>query len=189
MQNLIRIILEGTYKNFKRIFFNSDRVTDMKMRADILGGNVKPTDKVAEISCIGCGGCSNVCPTGAIDMKNLETEEKLMDGWIKTQIPELNSEKCVFCYHCHDFCPIYALFGEKATIHPNDVGEVSLKLDKLMTQPVKISEDKLKFISQFLADKNIIKNNPNIPKFFTTKVNNKNKISKNEISSENSSGD
>ncbi|MDR2873411.1 MAG: 4Fe-4S binding protein [Methanobrevibacter sp.] len=174
MQNLIRIILEGSYQNFKRIFFKSNRVTDTKIRNDILNGNVKPTDKVAEISCIGCGGCSNVCPTGAIDMKNLENEEKLMDGWIKTQIPELNSEKCVFCYYCHDFCPIYALFGEKATIHPNDVGEVSLKLDELMNQPVKISEDKLKFISQFLSDKNIIKTNPNIIKdnpIFTDKSN------------------
>ncbi|GAA5818063.1 MAG: energy-converting hydrogenase B subunit L [Methanobrevibacter sp. CfCl-M3] len=171
MKNLIRIILEGTYSNFKRIFFKSGRLTDMELRADILGGNVKPTDKVAKTACIGCGGCSNVCPTNAITMINLDKKEELMPGWTKTQIPELNSEKCVFCYYCHDFCPVYALFGEKSTIHPNDVGEVSLKLNELMTQPVKISEDKIKFIAQFLSNNNVIKNNKNISKFLTRKVN------------------
>ncbi|MDR2623882.1 MAG: 4Fe-4S dicluster domain-containing protein [Methanobrevibacter sp.] len=159
MENLIRIILEGAYGNFKKIFFATDRVTDMEMRADILGGDVKSTDKVANQACIGCAGCSNVCPTGAITMKNLERSEKLMEGWTKTQIPELDDEKCVFCYYCHDFCPVYSLFGESATIHPNDVGKVELKLSELMDQPVKISEDKIAFISQFLSDKTIIENN------------------------------
>ncbi len=57
MKNLIRIILEGAYTNFKRIVFASDRVTDMEMRSRILEGRVQPTDKVAEVACIGCGGC------------------------------------------------------------------------------------------------------------------------------------
>lgn len=161
MKNLIRIILEGAYGNFKKIFFASERVTDIEMREAILGGNVKPTDKVAIDACIGCGGCSNVCPTGAVDMIDLETPEKLMEGWTKKQIPKLNSEKCVFCYYCHDFCPIYALFGEKATIHPNDVGDVELNLEKLMNKPFKISDDKLSFISQFLSDKTILKKDDN----------------------------
>ncbi|MDR3291287.1 MAG: 4Fe-4S binding protein [Methanobrevibacter sp.] len=174
MKNLIRIILEGAYGNFKKIFFKSDRLTDMNLRADILGSNVKPTDKVADTACIGCGGCANVCPTNAISMINLDKSEKLMENWIKTQIPELNSEKCVFCYYCHDFCPIYALFGEKSTIHPNDVGEVSLELNELMNQPVKISEDKIKFIAQFLSNKNVIKNNKSISKFLTVKANTNN---------------
>ncbi|MDR2829582.1 MAG: 4Fe-4S dicluster domain-containing protein [Methanobrevibacter sp.] len=162
MKNLIRIILEGAYGNFKKIFFATDRITDMEMRADILGGNVKATDKVAIQACIGCAGCSNVCPTGAITMKDLEKSEKLMEGWIKTQIPEFNSEKCVFCYYCHDFCPIYSLFGEKATIHPNDVGKVELKFSELMDQPVKISEDKLAFISKFLSDENVIEDDEEV---------------------------
>jgi len=156
MKNLIRIILEGAYGNFKKIFFASERVTDKEMSGDILGGKVKPTDKVAMDACFGCGGCSNVCPTKAITMKDLDQKVTLMEGWDKTQIPEINSQKCVFCYYCHDFCPAYALFGEKATIHPQDVGKVQLDLKELMAQPVKISEDKIAFISQFLSDKTII---------------------------------
>jgi energy-converting hydrogenase B subunit L len=161
MKNLIRIMLEGVYGNFKKIFFASDRVTDMEMRKAILEGEVRPKDKVAIGACIGCAGCSNICPTEAITMISLETPEKLMDGWIKKEIPELNSEKCVFCYYCHDFCPVYALFGEKATIHPNDVGKVEMDLKKAIDKPFKISDDKLSFISQFLSDKTVLKNKSN----------------------------
>jgi len=158
MKNLIRIILEGAFGNFKKIFFASNRVTDMEMRENILEGKVKPKNKVAVDACIGCSGCANVCPTGAVTMDNLYKPEELMDGWTKTQIPKINSEKCVFCYYCHDFCPVYALFGEKATIHPNDVGEVELNLEENMNKPFKISEDKLAFISQYLSDKTVLKN-------------------------------
>ncbi len=158
MKNLIRIMLEGAFGNFKKIFFASNRVTDMEMRENILQGKIKPTDKVAMDACIGCSGCANVCPTGAVTMVSLDEPKELMDGWTKTQIPHLDSEKCVFCYHCHDFCPVYALFGEKATIHPNDVGEVEINLEENMNKPFKISEDKLSFISQYLSDKTILKN-------------------------------
>jgi energy-converting hydrogenase B subunit L len=161
MKNLIRIMLEGAFGNFKKIFFASDRVTDMEMREAILGGKVKPKDKVALDACIGCSGCSNACPTQAITMIDLESPEELMEGWTKTQIPELNSEKCVFCYYCHDFCPVYALFGEKATIHPTDVGKVEMNLEKVMDKPFKISDDKLSFISQFLSDKTVLKKEGN----------------------------
>lgn len=157
MKNLIRIILEGAYINFKRIVLASDRVTDMEMRSMILEGRVKPTDKVAEVACIGCGGCSNACPTEAVQMKDLEEPEELLEGLIKTQLPVLNSEKCVHCYYCHDFCPLYALFGEAATIHPNDVGIVESDISQMMEKPFKISDDKIAFISQFLADKSILK--------------------------------
>jgi energy-converting hydrogenase B subunit L len=157
MKNLIRIILEGAYTNFKRIIFASDRVTDMEMRSRILEGRVQPTDKVAEVACIGCGGCSNACPTSAIEMKDLEEPVELMEGLVKSQLPVLHSEKCVHCYYCHDFCPLYALFGEKATIHPNDVGIVESDINQLMDKPFKISDDKIAFIAQFLADKSILK--------------------------------
>ncbi len=156
MKDFIRIILEGAYINIKRIIFAADRVTDMEIRNSILEGRVKPKDKVAEISCIGCAGCSNVCPTQAVEMKDLEEPIELMEGLVKTQIPVLNSEKCVYCYYCHDFCPLYALFGEAGTIHPNDVGKVDLEVEKLLDKPVKISEDKLAFINQYLSDKSII---------------------------------
>ena len=157
MNNLVLIFLEGAYTNLKRILFASDRVTDMKLRSMILEGRVKPTEKVAEVPCIGCAGCCNACPTEAIEMVDLEEPVELMEGLTKTQIPILHSEKCVNCYYCHDFCPLYALFGEAGTIHPNDVGVVESEISQLLEKPVKISEDKIAFISQYLADNTILR--------------------------------
>ncbi len=157
MKNLIRIFLDGIINNTKRIIFASDRVTDMELRSKILEGKIVPTDKVAEQSCIGCGGCSNACPTHAIEMVDLPEPVELMEGLVKDKIPVLNSLKCVNCYYCHDFCPLYALFGEAGTIHPNDVGIVESDISELLDKPVKISDDKVAFISQYLADSTIIK--------------------------------
>ena len=157
MKNLIRIFLEGIITNTKRILFASDRVTDMELRSKILEGRIVPTDKVAEVPCIGCGGCANACPTKAIEMVDLQEPVKLMEGLVKDKIPVLDSIKCVNCYYCHDFCPLYALFGEAGTIHPNDVGIVDLEISKLLDEPVKISDDKIAFISQYLADSTILK--------------------------------
>ena len=157
MKDLIRIFLEGIITNTKRILFATDRVTDMELRNKILGGKIVPTDKVAEVSCIGCSGCSNACPTQAIEMVDLPEPVELMEGLVKDKIPVLDSLKCVNCYYCHDFCPLYALFGEAGTIHPNDVGVLESDISKLLEKPVKISDDKVAFISQYLADSTIIK--------------------------------
>ena len=158
MKDLIRIMLDGAYTNFKRIFFAADRVTDMNLRNDVLNGNIQPEKKVDIDACIGCGGCANVCPTGAVTMKKLNEAEWLADGWAKTEAPELDSTKCVVCYWCHDFCPIYSLFGEQGTIHPNAVGEVNISPKELLEKPFKIPQDNLEFISQYLSDKTVIKN-------------------------------
>lgn len=157
MKNLIRIFLDGIINNTKRIIFASDRVTDMELRSKILEGKIVPTEKVAEESCIGCGGCSNACPTKAIEMVDLPEPVELMEGLVKDKIPVLNSLKCVHCYYCHDFCPLYALFGKAGTIHPNDVGIVESDISELLDKPVKISDDKVAFISQYLADSTILK--------------------------------
>ncbi|HIH71322.1 MAG TPA: energy-converting hydrogenase B subunit L EhbL, partial [Methanothermobacter thermautotrophicus] len=42
MKNLLRIMLEGSYTNLKRIFLAADRVTDMELRRRILEGRVEP---------------------------------------------------------------------------------------------------------------------------------------------------
>ena len=147
MSNLGKLFIEGVYTNLKRVFLASDRNTDMQLRHDVLNGNVKPTEKVDVTACIGCGGCSNVCPTQAISMVPVEPEE-IIEGLVKSAVPKIDEMKCVNCYYCHDFCPVYALFGVPGTIHPNDVG------DKCDTS--KISEDKIKYIAQFLSDNAII---------------------------------
>ncbi|MCQ2738040.1 MAG: 4Fe-4S binding protein [archaeon] len=156
MKNLLEIMLKGAYDNFKRIFFASDRVTDIEMRNAILNGEVKPEEKVNEESCIGCGGCANVCPTGAITMKPLQEPITLANGWVKDEIPELDPLKCVVCYWCHDFCPIYALYEETGAIHPNNVGDSDVNPNDLINKPIKISQDKMAFIAQYISDKSVL---------------------------------
>ena len=158
MRSMLRVALEGAFINFKRIFFAADRVTDMEMRRQISTLSVEKETKVDESACIGCAGCANVCPTHAIEMKNLATPVKIAEGWVKNQVPEINPEKCVVCYYCHDFCPVYSLYGQKGTVHPNSVGDQEVNVSELINQPVKISEDKLKVISAYLSDKTVLKN-------------------------------
>lgn len=154
--SLLKIALEGAFTNFKRIFFAADRVTDMELRKQISTLSVEVDDRVDESACIGCGGCANVCPTGAIEMKGLTSPTKLTDDWIKSEVPEINLEKCVVCYYCHDFCPIFSLYGQKGTIHPSCVGDQEVDID--FNQPFKISEEKLKVISQYLSDNSVLRN-------------------------------
>lgn len=158
MKNMLKVVLQGAFVNFKRIFFAADRVTDMELRKQISTLSVEVDDRVDESACIGCSGCANVCPTGAIEMKNLTKPVKITDDWTKSQVPVMNLEKCIVCYYCHDFCPIFSLYGHKGTIHPSCVGDQEVNVNDLMKQPVKISDDKLKAISVYLSDKTVLKN-------------------------------
>ena len=158
MSSILRIALEGAFTNFKRIFFAADRVTDMELRKQITTLSVEVDDRVDEKACIGCAGCANVCPTGAVEMKKLANPVKLTDNWTKSEVPEINLEKCVVCYYCHDFCPVFSLYGEKGTIHPSNVGDIEVDIASALEQPFKISDDKLKFIAQYLSDKTVLKN-------------------------------
>jgi ferredoxin len=47
-------------------------------------GRVTPTEKVAKGFLYWIGGCSNVCPTEAIEMVTLEEPVELMEGLVKT---------------------------------------------------------------------------------------------------------
>ena len=158
MSSILRIALEGAFTNFKRIFFAADRVTDMDMRNQIATLSVKVDYRVDEKACIGCAGCANVCPTGAIEMKKLANPVKLTDNWTKDEVPEINLEKCVVCYYCHDFCPVFSLYGEKGTVHPSNVGDQEVDVAEMLDKPFKISDDKLKFIAQYLSDNSVLRN-------------------------------
>ena len=142
MRSMLKIALEGAFTNFKRIFFAADRVTDMEMRKQISTLSVKPAKKVDEDACIGCGGCANVCPTNAIEMKKLASPVKLTDSWTKTEVPELNSLKCVVCYYCHDFCPVFLLYGKKELSI-----QILLEIRKWMFQNLLISQLKYLMIN------------------------------------------
>ena len=140
MKDVLKIMLNGAYTNFKRILFAADRVTDMELRNAILTGTVEPDKKVDEEACIGCGGCAK-------------------EGWVKTEVPELDPLKCVVCYWCHDFCPIYSFFEEAGTIHPGNVGEINVDTSELLEEPIKISHDKIAFIAQYLSDRSLLSEN------------------------------
>ena len=91
-------------------------------------------------------------------MKELAKPVKITDDWVKSEVPEINLEKCVVCYYCHDFCPVFSLYGEKGTIHPSNVGDQEVDIESALEQPFKISDDKLKFIAQYLSDNTVLKN-------------------------------
>ena len=158
MSSILRIALEGIFTNFKRIFFAADRVTDMELRKQISTLTVEVDDRVDEKACIGCAGCVNVCPTGAVEMKKLAKPVKITKDWIKTEVPEINLEKCVVCYYCHDFCPVFSLYDEKGTIHPSCVGDQEVNIESKINEPFKISDDKLKFIAQYISDRTVLEN-------------------------------
>ena len=54
--------------------------------------------------CIGCGACSTICPSDAIQIKN--------------GIPVTEKERCILCRKCTEKCPTLAreMIGEKLTI-------------------------------------------------------------------------
>ena len=158
MSSILRIALEGAFTNFKRIFFAADRVTDMELRNQIATLSVEVDDRVDDSACIGCAGCANVCPTGAIEMKGLANPKKLTDNWTKSEVPEINLEKCVVCYYCHDFCPIFSLYGQKGAVHPSCVGDQEVDITDTLNKPFKISDEKLKVIAQYLSDNTVLKN-------------------------------
>ena len=91
-------------------------------------------------------------------MVKLAKPVKITDDWVKTEVPEINLEKCVVCYYCHDFCPVFSLYDSKGTIHPSCVGDIEVDISQKITQPFKISDDNLKVIAQYLSDKTVLKN-------------------------------
>lgn len=51
--------------------------------------------------CVGCGLCSRVCPTAAVEMVGVEGREK--------PLPKIDFGRCCFCGLCVDSCPRLAL--------------------------------------------------------------------------------
>jgi len=51
--------------------------------------------KVDSKKCVGCGGCINICPAGAIKLVNLKAV--------------IDPKKCIKCQACKSICPANAI--------------------------------------------------------------------------------
>jgi len=52
--------------------------------------------KVDIDKCIGCAGCANVCPSGAIEVTDFD------EGWRRIQF---HLTRCISCGRCEEVCP------------------------------------------------------------------------------------
>jgi formate hydrogenlyase subunit 6/NADH:ubiquinone oxidoreductase subunit I len=56
--------------------------------------------------CIGCGLCTRVCPSNAIEIKRVSETEKVFQAYVQM-------DRCIFCGQCVDSCPKKALENTK----------------------------------------------------------------------------
>jgi len=146
----LRIMLQGAYRNLLRVFTKADRATSIAMRNKILTMSVPPFETVLDEMCIGCAGCYNVCPTRAITMVPLEKPVEIVEGYTKTQVPRIDLLRCIFCLNCHDFCPIYSVFGEAAPIHARDVGTPKMTLQEVLKKPIRAPPEKIEELRKLI---------------------------------------
>lgn len=156
--NFLRIVAVGIYTNMSRILFRQDRATSMDLRKKVLTGSVKPFVLENWGGCFGCGACANTCPMECITMVPIEKPVEIIPGYVKRSTPKIDSMKCIFCFQCHDNCPVTALFGLPATIHPREVAnprdldDMTKDPTQLLKKPIKIPEQKIMEIQKLLAD-------------------------------------
>jgi energy-converting hydrogenase B subunit L len=156
--SFLRVVLSGIYTNIVRVVFRSDRATSMEIRRKILSGEVRPFLTENWDGCLGCGACANICPMECITMEPIKNPVEIIPGYVKKSAPRIDSMKCIYCFQCHDNCPVTALFGLPATIHPRevlnprDLGEMTSDPTRLLAMPVKIPEQKIIEIQRLLAD-------------------------------------
>jgi len=117
--------------NLPRILFGTGRLTDPAVRKAIVEGGVEYPVTVDVDLCMGCGLCSRICPMKCIEMKPLPEKIMLRENQYKDIYPEIESARCMFCFQCHDNCPVYTVHNKAAAIHPRGVRKTGIKAQDL----------------------------------------------------------
>jgi len=130
MLQLVKLAFGGM-GNVPKILFGSERRVDAKIRESILSGTLRHPQTVDKDACIGCSVCSMMCPTKAITMVPLPERIQLKENYFKEKTPEIDLKKCIYCFQCHDNCPVYKLHRREAAIHPRGIRISGLKAEEL----------------------------------------------------------
>jgi len=81
--------------------------------------------KVDIDNCIGCAGCANVCPSGAIEVTDFD------EGWRRIQF---HLTRCISCGRCEEVCP-------EEAVKLTDEFELSTNTKKDLTVAIEIYMD------------------------------------------------
>ncbi|MCK5599324.1 FAD-dependent oxidoreductase [bacterium] len=133
------------YMTLKNLFRKTVTVKFPKEELDVFPGcpGVSPQYRGIHANdheeCIGCGACSDICPTDAIRLIAFEGEPR--EG-AKNQRPEIDYGRCCFCGYCVDICSTGSLSMTRKFIHiectpktPDPEKEVNMIKDKFILLP------------------------------------------------------
>ena len=91
-------ILKKTLRVAKALTTKSPAVKDVRFEAMHHPSRYRGEHRVDYETCIGCDACNKICPTHAIEMKQLPFKKQNI-------VPEVNLSVCIFCGLCEDVCP------------------------------------------------------------------------------------
>lgn len=81
--------------------------------------------------CVGCGLCSEVCPSRAITLETSEGEdhEKVVDYYM------VDLGLCIYCGYCQEVCPVDAVFmGQDFELTITDIARLRVDREEMLTK-------------------------------------------------------